>query len=134
MTTLIGVVLVLHGLVHFWFVVLSRGWVAFQPEMGWTGESWLLTNLLSSGLVRNLASVLYSASALAFLVGAIGLAARQAWSSGWIIAASLISTTAIVIFWDGSFRQPVEKGLIGLLISVGIIVAWQVAGWPSSAL
>jgi hypothetical protein len=102
--------------------------------MGWTGESWLLINLLSSGLARNLATILYSGSALTFFVGGIGLAARQAWSSGWITAASLISTAAIVIFWDGSFRQPVEKGLIGLLISVGIIVAWQVAGWPSTVL
>jgi hypothetical protein len=43
---LIGIFIVLHGLVHLWYVVLSQGLVEFEPEMGWTGESWLLSRLL----------------------------------------------------------------------------------------
>jgi hypothetical protein len=33
-----GVFIVLHGLVHVWYVTLSQRWVEFQPEMVWTGE------------------------------------------------------------------------------------------------
>jgi len=43
MNILIGIFILLHGLVHMWYVTLSQGWVEFQANMGWTGKSWLLT-------------------------------------------------------------------------------------------
>lgn len=36
---LTGTFLLLHGLVHGWFVVLAAGWVNSKSEMGWTGDS-----------------------------------------------------------------------------------------------
>lgn len=42
----IGIFMLLHGLVHLWYFVMSRGLVELKPEMGWSGKSWLLTNLL----------------------------------------------------------------------------------------
>jgi hypothetical protein len=36
---LFGIFVVLHGLVHLWYVVLSQRLVEFQADMGWTGES-----------------------------------------------------------------------------------------------
>ena len=49
-----GLFIVLHGLVHLWYVVLSQKLVAFQPEMGWVGRSWLLTNVLGDSPTRSL--------------------------------------------------------------------------------
>lgn len=43
---LIGAFVVLHGLVHVWYVTLSQGLVEFQPEMGWSGRSWALSDPL----------------------------------------------------------------------------------------
>jgi len=52
-----GVFFVLHGLVHLWYVVLSQRLVAFQADMGWTGESWLLTGPLGDVASRWVATV-----------------------------------------------------------------------------
>ena len=43
---LFGTFVVLHGLVHLWYFTLSQRLVEFKPEMGWTGKSWILSNLL----------------------------------------------------------------------------------------
>jgi hypothetical protein len=130
MRVFIGVIMLLHGLVHLWYVTLSQGLVAFQPEMGWTGRSWLLTNALGDGTVQFLATVVYAAATVLFLVAGGGLIARQGWARGWTIAAAVVSVLAIVIFWDDSFRLPVEKGLIGLLLDLALLVAVMTLGWP----
>jgi hypothetical protein len=114
---------VLHGLVHFWYVTLSQGWVEFQADMGWTGKSWLFTNILPGGISRNLATLVYGLAAVVFVAAGTGWIADQAWYRPWTIAASLISILGIVMFWDGSFRMPVEKGILGLLISIGLLAA-----------
>lgn len=31
----VGLFLVLHGLVHGWYVVLSQGWAEVEDQMGW---------------------------------------------------------------------------------------------------
>jgi hypothetical protein len=46
-----------------------------------------------------------------------------------MIAASIISTITILFFWDGNIGMPVEKGLLGLLINLGILVAIFLFGW-----
>ncbi|NJC96787.1 MAG: hypothetical protein C3F07_07950 [Anaerolineales bacterium] len=122
MRTLIGVFLLLHGLVHMWYVTLSQGWVEYQADMGWTGKSWLLTNLLGDGATHTLATVFYSLSTLIFLVASAGLIAIQTWNRPWLLAASIVSSVTILVLWDGHFDLLVQKGLLGLLINVGILV------------
>jgi hypothetical protein len=119
----IGSILVLHGLVHLWYVTLSQGWVQFQVDMGWTGKSWLFTNLLASNFTRFVATAFYSLATITFLVAGIGLIADQEWSRTWMIVASAISSVAILTFWDGNFNMLVQKGVLGLLINIGILVA-----------
>lgn len=123
MRILFGIFILLHGLVHLWYVTLSQGWVQFQPSMGWSGKSWLLSSLLAPGLTQWVATVLYGLAAAAFAVAGVGRMANQDWSRPWLTAASLVSILAIVLFWDGSFKMPVEKGILGLLISIGLLVA-----------
>ena len=130
MNILIGIFILLHGLVHMWYVTLSQGWVAFQSNMGWTGKSWLLTNLLGDQVTRSLATLLYSLSAIVFVAAGVGLMANQEWSRPGLVIASIISSLTILVFWDGSLNMPVEKGLLGLLISVGILIAIFVFKWP----
>lgn len=131
MEIVFGIFLILHGLVHMWYVVLSQGWVEFQSEMGWTGASWLFTDALGIKLTHILASIFYSVAAVAFVISAVSLFTKQEWARTLIIAASLISVLAILLFWDGKLTQPVERGLLGLLISLGILVAAVVFKWPS---
>lgn len=129
MNIFIGIFILLHGLVHIWYVTLSQRWVEFQVDMGWAGKSWLLTNLLGDQVTRFLATLLYSLSAIVFVAAGVGLLANQEWSRPGLVIASIISSLTILVFWDGSLNMPVEKGLLGLLISVGILIAVFVFRW-----
>lgn len=122
MNILIGIFILLHGLVHIWYITLIQGWVEFQANMGWTGKSWLLTNALGNEGVRPTATIFYGLSTATFLVAGVGMIAKQDWPRVWMIAASVISTITILAFWDGSLKMPVEKGLLGLLINIGILI------------
>jgi hypothetical membrane protein len=97
--------------------------------MGWTGKSWLLSNLLGNDLSHMVATIFYSLSTISFLVAGIGLLAKQDWSRTWMIVASVISTITILVFWDGNLSMPVEKGALALLINIGILVAIFFFGW-----
>ncbi len=129
MSFLIGTFILLHGLVHMWYVTLSQGWVEFQSNMGWTGESWLFTNLLGNNITQIAATIFYSLSTVTFLVAGTGLLVKQDWSRIWTIVASVISTITILVFWDGNIGMPVEKGLLGIFINIGILVAIFLFGW-----
>jgi hypothetical protein len=128
---LYGVFVVLHGLVHLWYVTMSQRWVEFLPEMGWTGESWLFSPLLGDGATRGLATALYSLATLGFLVGGIGIFAQQAWWRLVVIGSAAFSAVIIILFWDGGLQRIVEKGLVGFLINVAILVALLVFDWHS---
>ncbi|MGD8793055.1 MAG: hypothetical protein PVF47_10925 [Anaerolineae bacterium] len=128
---LFGIFVVLHGLVHLWYVTLSQGLVEFQAEMGWTGKSWLFSPLLGEGATRSLATVLYSLATLAFLIGGIGIFVQQAWWRPMVIGSAAFSAAIILLFWDGGLQMIVEKGLLGFLINAALLVALLVFGWPS---
>jgi hypothetical protein len=129
---LFGVFVVLHGLVHLWYVTLSQGLVEFQAEMGWTGRSWLFSPLLGGGATRSLATLLYGLAALGFVIGGIGVFAQQAWWRPLIVGSAAFSAAIILLFWDGGTQMIVEKGLLGFLINVAILVALVALGWRLS--
>lgn len=118
----IGVFLALHGLVHGWYVVLSQGWVEVEDAMGWNGQSWLLSAVLPEGVVLNLASVLYVVVAAGFVAGGIGVVLDTDWWPTVLAGAAILSTVVIVVMWDGQPTQLVEKGLLGVLINVVVLV------------
>lgn len=128
-----GLFLILHGLVHLWYVTLSQRWVAFQPDMGWTGNSWLFTNLLGDGTTRILATMVFSVATLAFVIGGIGVFAQSEWWSAVVIGAAAISGVGILLFWDGSSGMLVQNGLLGLVIDIAVLAAIFLLNWPSRA-
>lgn len=117
-----GLFLVLHGLVHLWYVVLSQGWVEVEEQMGWGGHSWLLSPFLAGETVLALASVLYVVVTAGFVIGGLGYTFRQDWWEVAVVAAAVLSTLVIVTMWDGRFELLVEKGAVGVLINVGLLV------------
>jgi hypothetical protein len=129
---LFGIFIVLHGLVHLWYVTLSQRLVEFQPEMGWSGESWLFSPWLGDAATRSLATVLYGLATLGFVIGGIGIFALQGWWRPLVIGSAAFSAAIILLFWDGGLHMLVEKGLIGFLINVALPVALLVFGWPSA--
>ena len=126
--TLFGILAILHGLVHMWFVVLSQEWVEFQPDMGWTGRSWLFTNLIGDTATRQVASVVYTPITVTFVAGGIGVITGGDWWRPVLVSAAVASAVAILLFWDGTGGLIVQKGLIGILIDAAILAA-VVLGW-----
>lgn len=120
----LGFVLALHGLVHAWYVVLSRDWVEYEEAMGWNGESWLLTRALPQELVLDVASVLYVVVAVGFVVGGLGYALAQEWATSVLVASAVLSSVVIVLMWDGRFDQLTEKGAIGVLVNA-VVLGWM---------
>ena len=119
--TLTGIFIILHGLVHLWYVVLSLNWVEFQPDMGWTGRSWLLSGVLQDPTMRTTSAVLFIASAIAFVISGVGIFINADWLDTVIMISAIFSTMVLIVFWDGSLEMIVQKGLIGVLINLAII-------------
>ena len=118
----IGGFLVLHGLVHGWYVVLSRGWIEVEDAMGWNGESWLLSAVLPEGPLLNLASVLYVVVAAGFVAGGIGYVLDSTWAARLLVGTAVLSTLVLVVMWDGRFDLLVEKGVLGVVINAVVLV------------
>lgn len=118
---LFGLFIILHGLVHAWYIVLSQKWVAFRPEMGFSGRSWLFTPLLGDPSARAAAAIVYALAGLGLVAGGIGWLTRASWGAPLLAAAAGLSALGIILFWDGSGQHIVEKGLLGLLISLGLL-------------
>lgn len=117
-----GVFIVLHGLVHLWYVVLSQQLVEFQPEMGWSGRSWLFSPLLGGDGGRAVATILYVIATLTFVVGGGGVLAQAEWARPVLVGAAILSSAAVVLFWEGGMEMAMQKGLIGLLINVALLI------------
>ena len=132
MIAIIAILSILHGLVHLWYVTMSLRLVEVTSEMGWTGKSWLLSNFLGEGFLRTLAVILYILATLGFVIGGAVLLLKQSWFRPLLIAGSAISFITVLLYWDGGASKLVEKGLIGLLLSLGFLIAVGLLGWPES--
>ncbi|NOY09308.1 MAG: hypothetical protein GXP33_10770 [Spirochaetes bacterium] len=133
MITFFAVFVILHGLAHLWYVTLSLKLIAYKPEMGWSGESWLLTGMLGDGGARTIASILYTLASLGLVAAGTGMLMGQQWFRPAVIWSAVLSITAIVLFWDGSASQIIEKGLLGLVINGLLIISSGIFAWPLSS-
>ena len=120
---LIGIFIILHGLVHLWYVTLCLGLVEFQSAMGWTGQSWILSSFISNEATHSVASVFYILATLPFLASGIGIIMRLTWWQPMLLGSAIFSSFVIILFWDGQPQQLVEKGLLGLVINIVIVGA-----------
>lgn len=132
MTTIVAIASILHGLTHLWYVTLSLRLIEVTADMEWTGKSWLLPHFFDEGATRSLALFLYIPAAIGFVTGGAGLLLEQSWFRPFIVSGSAISIVAVLIYWDGVASKLVEKGMIGLLLSIGSFVGVGMLGWPAS--
>ena len=125
-----AIFILLHGLVHIWYVTLARRWVPFEPGMGWTANSWLLSSAFGDTTMRSLATVLFSIATLSFVIAGAGMLAQADWWSSVLIGAAIASSVTIFLFWDGSFEMLVQKGILGLLINIVLLISLLICNWP----
>jgi len=120
---IIGVFIVLHGMVHLLYFGHSWRLFELQPGMVWPDGSWAFSKLLGNGATRLLASTSCVLAATGFVVGGIGILAGQDWWRPAVVGSAAFSTVIFILFWDGELQKLADKGVIGILINIAILVA-----------
>ena len=69
-------------------------------------------------------------TAIAFVAGGIGILLSQAWWRPVVVASAAFSAVLIILFWDGKVQKLADKGGVGLLIDLAILVAMLGLRWP----
>jgi hypothetical protein len=128
---IVSVFIVLHGLVHLLYFAHSRRLVELRPEMVWPEGSWAFSKLLVDEATRLLASISYVLAAIGFVAGGTGILLRQDWWRPGVVGSAAFSAGIIILFWDGAMQMLDDKGGIGLLINLAILVALLILRWPS---
>jgi hypothetical protein len=127
---IVGIVIVLHGLVHLLYVGQSSRLFELQPGMVWPDGSWAFSRFLGAGATRLLASLSFVLAAIALVAGGAGLLLRQTWWRPTVVVAAAFSSAVVVLFWDGTFQQLDNQGLIAVLINIAILAAVLIVRWP----
>lgn len=127
---IIGVFIVLHGLVHLLYFGQSRRLFELQPGMVWPEGSWAFAKFFGDESTKSLASFSCVLAAIGFVAGGIGILVSQAWWHSVVVGAASFSAIIFILFWDGKSQNLDDKGGIGLLINVAILVAVLILQWP----
>ena len=130
MTVLAGIFLILHGLVHLLYFGQSARLFELQAGMTWPDGSWAFTRLFGNRATGILASAACILAAIGFTTGSIGLFTIQAWWQPVIVGSAAFSAVIFVLLWDGRLHALANKGLVGILINLAILVALLVFHWP----
>ena len=131
MSIIFGIFLVLHGLVHLLYLGQSTRLFELQSGMVWPDGSWAFTRLFGDGATRVLASILLIPAAIGFVAGGIGIFASQVWWYSAVVGSAAFSAVIFILLWDGQMRALANRGLIGILINLAILVVLLVFRWPS---
>jgi hypothetical protein len=119
---LFGIILILHGLVHLLYAGQSLRRFELRPGMLWPDGSWLFSKFPGDDASRLLAGILLVLATLGFVVAGLGLFLMQDWWRTVTVCAALLSTVIYISFWDGKLRALDNKGGIGVLINLAILV------------
>ena len=130
LTIVMGILFVLHGLVHLLYVGQSQRLFELRPKMVWPDGSWVFSKLLGDESTRLLASISLVLAALGFLVGGLGLAIQQPWWRPVIVGSATFSILLFFLLWDGKLQALDDKGGVGILINLAILVVVLILKWP----
>jgi uncharacterized membrane protein YphA (DoxX/SURF4 family) len=125
-----GLFIVLHGLVHLLYFGHARRLFELQPGMAWPDGSWAFAKVLGEDATRTVASIAMIVAAVAFLAGGAAVLLKGGWWRPALVGAAGFASVVFVLLWDGQFQNLDDKGGIGLLINVAILVAVLILRWP----
>ena len=129
MTLIIGTLVILHGVVHLLYSGQSWRLFELQPGMAWPENSWTLSRFLGNKALRAVASLACALAAIGFAAGATGLFLGRDWWPPVVVGSATFSTLCFALFWDGRTGQLPEKGALGVLIDLAILIAVIVVPW-----
>lgn len=120
---LVGIFFILHAFVHLLYAGHALRFFELRPGLTWPTGALLFSWLLGDASIRWLAAVSLALAALGFLAAGLGLFFGAGWAQTVTLGAAGLSVLMYLLFWDGKFQALPDKGGIGLLISLGILVA-----------
>jgi hypothetical protein len=123
LTLMIGALVVLHGLVHLLYSGQSWRLFELQPGMVWPENAWILSRLLGSQALRAVATLACALAAIGFVAGAAGIFLGHDWWRPIVVGSATFSTVLFALFWDGRTEHLAEKGAVGVLIDLAILIA-----------
>ncbi len=127
---IIGAFMVLHGLVHLLYFGQSWRLFELQPGLVWPDGSWAFSKLLGDERTRLLASASCVLAAIGFVAGGAGILAGQAWWRPLVVGSAAFFAVMLILLWDGQMQRLDDKGGVGVLINVVILVAVLILRWP----
>lgn len=125
-----GVFFVMHGLVHLLYFGQSARYFELQPGTVWPDGSWAFSRLVGNEATRVLASSACILAAIGFVAGGIGILVRQVWWQPVVVGSAVFSAVVYLLFWDGTLQKLDDKGGVGVLINIAILVALLILRWP----
>ena len=123
--------IILHGLVHLLYVGQASRIFELRPGMSWPDSAWLLSRLFGDRVTRSVAAITLILAAFGFVAGGLGLIFSQTWWYPFTLGATALSSVMIILLWDGTLRKMDDKGGVGLLINLLILVLILFIGWPA---
>lgn len=124
---LAGIFFILHAFVHLLYAGHALRFFELRPGLNWPDGAWAFSRLLGDETTRRLSAVVLALTALGFFAGAFGLFLGQDWRQTVGAGAAVFSIATYLLFWNGKFHNLPDQGGIGVLISLGILVAiWVV--------
>jgi hypothetical protein len=125
---LLSAFIIIHGLIHITFE-----FSIYDPNtsdyVGWTRQSWILSNTLGVTAVTIIGLILWSLTIIGFVAaGIILLLKKKEWRLVAIVA-SFVSLVAYLFLWDGLAPEPMTW-IAGPIVSSIIIIALLIFKWP----
>lgn len=119
----IGILYILHGLVHLLYMGHSLQYFELEKGLRWPDDSKLLYKITSQQQKRYTASVLCILAAVFFVTSGISVLIGHSWNHIEVYAAVGISTLPFAAFWNGSrFSSLPAQGGIAIIINILILI------------
>ncbi|TNF37522.1 MAG: hypothetical protein EP329_02935 [Deltaproteobacteria bacterium] len=123
MDALVGILLILHGLVHLLYA--GHAWALFElePDLTWPDGAVVFRRLPDKRGARRGVSALLVLAALGFVLAGARYLVEPAWGHPEIALSAAFSTLLYLALWDGSPRRLPAQGAVAILINLAILTA-----------
>lgn len=127
---LISFLLIIHGMIHllFEFIIYDS---ATSMYVGWSGQSWLLTNAIGTTAVLIIGRIIWGLTIAGFVIAGIALWIKWKYWRLTAIITSGISLLGYLFFWDGLSPEPFYW-IAGPIIGGLVIVFLLIVRWPKN--
>lgn len=120
---IIGILYILHGLVHLLYFGHSRRAFEMKPGMMWPDGTWVFSKFLETDVIRSIAGIACVIAAAGFVAGGIGLLGKMQFWCPVTISAAVFSSILFILLWDGTFYNLDGQGWVGVIINAMVLIS-----------